>query len=98
MLLSSKNALISSVIPAVAVLQHFFNRDDGEKYAAVVCTMKQEFHDTVESRFEYVLTEENYIVANTVDHTISIDSLYDCKMACKDCQSWPNSLTMYSLF
>ena len=65
-LLSSNNAPISSVIPAVAVLQHFLNKDDGDKSAGVR-TMKEEFHDAVKSRFENVLADENYIVATTVD-------------------------------
>ncbi len=65
-LLSSNNAPISVVIPAVAVLQHYLNKDDGEKSAGVR-TMKQEFHNAVKSRFENVITNQNYVVATTVD-------------------------------
>ena len=65
-LLSSNNAPVSVVIPAVAVLQHYVNKGDGEKSAGV-CTMKQEFHNAVKSRFENVTTNENYVVATNVD-------------------------------
>ncbi|XP_028408658.1 zinc finger BED domain-containing protein 4-like [Dendronephthya gigantea] len=65
-LLSSNNAPISAVIPAVSVLKHFLAKDDGDKSTGVR-TMKQEFHDAVTSRFEQILANENYIIATTVD-------------------------------
>ena len=71
-LLSSNNAPISVVIPAVAVLQHFLNKDDGEKSTGVR-TMKQEFHDAVKSRFENVLTDKNYVVANYCRSTFTAE-------------------------
>ncbi len=72
-LLSSNNAPISVVIPAVAVLQHYLNKDDGEKSAGVR-TMKQEFHNAVKSRFENVITNENYVVATTVDPRFKLEN------------------------
>jgi hypothetical protein len=78
-LLSSNNAPVSVVIPAVAVLQHFLNKDDGEKSTGVR-TMKQEFHDAVKSCFENVLTDENYVVCNYCRSSFQ-DSLYCRKRA-----------------
>lgn len=65
-LLSSNNAPISAVTPAVSVLKHFLAKDDGDKSTGVH-TMKQEFHDAITSRFERMLKDENYIIATTVD-------------------------------
>ncbi len=60
-LLSSNNAPISAVIPAVSVLKHFLAKDDGDKPTGVR-TMKQEFHDSVTSCFEQIIADENYIL------------------------------------
>ena len=73
------------VRPKYGRLRWTLNKDDGEKSAGVR-TMKQEFHNAVKSRFENVITNENYVVATTVDPHLKLENFRGLlkKSPCED--------------